>query len=176
VVTYLDGLGTGVRAVGLGIAVFDGLGTVVDGGLGTAVAVGPGPGVRLDVGVHAGGLGTALAVGPGTAVSEGAGTAVAVGLGSGEPDGDNTAEAIAGTAAAIRAADTPIAATRSFVRKETLLGDGGPGPHRPEPFASTHTQSLRQGCMRENKTPTAFISYLIHFAGVSGGSARSAGG
>lgn len=135
-----------------------GLGIGVCGGLGAAVAVGPGTGVRLPVGVHAGGLGTALAVGPGMAVSEGAGTAVAVGLGtalavglgSGEPDGDNTAEAIAGTAAATRAADTPIAATKSFVRKETLLGDGGPGPHRPEPFASTHTPTLRQGCMYED--------------------------
>ena len=129
-----DGLGTGV-AVGPGTPVGDG----------AAVADGPGTGLR--VGVHAGGLGTALAVGPGTAVSDGAGTGVAVGLGSGEPDGDSTAEAIAGTAAAIRAADTPTAATRSFVRKEILLGDGGPGPYRPEPFASSHTRSLGQGCM-----------------------------
>lgn len=149
--SYLDGLGAGGRAVGLGMAVSDGLGAAVAVGLGTAVAVGPGTEVRPGVGVHAGGLGTALAVGPGMAVSDGAGTALAVGLGSGEPDGDNTTEAIAGTAAAIRATDTPRAATRSFVRKEILLEDGGPGPHRPGPFASTHTQSPDPGCMQGSK-------------------------
>lgn len=117
------------------------MGTAISDGLGMTVAEGPGTGVRLRVGVHAGGLGTALAVGLGTAVSGGLGTAVAVGLGSGALDGDDTAEAIAGTAAAIRAADTPIAATRSFVRKEILLEDGGPGPHWPGPSPSTHAIS-----------------------------------
>src|SRR5689334_3674253 len=136
---------------GFGAVVAVGLGAAVAVGLGAAVAVGPGTAVRLGVGVHAGGLGTALAAGPGTAVSDGIGTAVADGLGSDEPDGDNTAEAIAGTAAAIRAADTPRAATRSFVRNEILLEDGGPGPHRPAPFASTHTRSLGPGCMQGSK-------------------------